>query len=127
MAQLQQQEQHHQSEVESHDSLPEEDVAFQVQQEAEQAEKEPARASAGQHVEIQAQDLSKDLDELVARLDKDPGAAQDVLKKIRVIVAGSHVDLSDIRYSGLVRSFINYLTRDGQDRDDRLRLFVRVK
>ena len=68
-----------------------------------------------------------ELTRLVLRLEEEPMHAKETLDQIRAIVADSDVSSFEILHSGLVRCLLNYLTKDGPDRDDRLRLFLQVK
>lgn len=67
-----------------------------------------------------------ELTRLVQRLEEEPLSAKETLKQIRAIVADSDVSSFEILHSGLVRSLIKYLTLEGPDRNDRLRIFLEV-
>ena len=67
-----------------------------------------------------------DLTRLVRCLEDEPHNAKDTLDQIRAIVADSDVSSFEILHSGLVRCLLKYLTAEGPDRDDRLRLFLQV-
>lgn len=67
-----------------------------------------------------------ELTRLVRKLDEEPQSAKETLRQIRSIVADSDVSSFEILHSGLVRSLTKYLTQDGADRSDRLRLFLQV-
>ena len=67
-----------------------------------------------------------ELTRLVQQLDTQPQIYSETLEQIRAIVADSDVSSFEILHSGLVRSLLKYLTADGPDRNDRLRLFLEV-
>lgn len=67
-----------------------------------------------------------ELTRLVQRLEAEPQLARETLEQIRAIVADSDVSSFEILHSGLVRSLLKYLTVDGSERNDRLRLFLQV-
>jgi E3 ubiquitin-protein ligase TRIP12 len=68
-----------------------------------------------------------ELTRLVQRLETEPLLAKETLEQIRAIVADSDVSSFEILHSGLVQSLLKYLTADGIDRTDRLRLFLQVR
>lgn len=83
----------------------------------------PLEVSGG----IPALSVLGELTSLVERLDQEAEKAHhDVLKKIRVIVTDSDVSSFEILHSGLVRAMLKYLTADTPQRNDRLRIFLRV-
>jgi len=63
-----------------------------------------------------------ELTRLVRRLEEEPD--KETLRHIRTILADSDVSSFEILHSGLVRSLIKFLTVDGQDRSDRLKMFL---
>ena len=68
-----------------------------------------------------------ELTRLVQRLEAEPLLAKETLEQIRAIVADSDVSSFEILHSGLVQCLLKYLTADGIDRTDRLRLFLQVR
>lgn len=85
------------------------------------------QSGEGSGVHSSGLSVLSELTRLVQRLETEPLMAKETLQQIRAIVADSDVSSFEILHSGLVLSLLKYLTADGIDRDDRLRLFLQVK
>ncbi|KAK4005152.1 hypothetical protein OUZ56_006875 [Daphnia magna] len=82
------------------------------------------QSGEGSGVHTTGLSVLSELTRLVQRLETEPLMAKETLEQIRAIVADSDVSSFEILHSGLVQSLLKYLTADGIDRDDRLRLFL---